>query len=113
MLYGRRRLLPAIPLLLAHRVNVVGAWEGASPDLVRIAFDSPFDRGTEIAEPFDEFRNPRRQPEHILQHQHLPVTGYTRTNADRRNCDLLGDAAAQGLGDRFEHDGKRTSIGDG
>src|SRR5580698_8697038 len=63
-------------LLLTHPVDVVGTRKGAGADFLGIALDRPFDRGPELAEPLDEFRHPRRQPEHVLEHQNLTVAGH-------------------------------------
>src|SRR4029077_4715529 len=60
-------------LFLAHPVDVVGTRKGAGADLVGIALDRLFDGGPELTEPLDEFRHPRRQAEHVLEHQNLAV----------------------------------------
>src|SRR5580693_7769563 len=87
-------------LFLTHPVDVVGTGKGAGADFLGVALDRPFDRGPELAEPFDEFRHPRRQPEHVLKHQNLAVAGYAGADADGGDRDLFGDAAPQRLGDR-------------
>src|ERR1700732_4722901 len=92
---GRHRRLTAGTgsLLLAHPVDVVGTGKGAGTDFLGIALDRPFDRGPELAEALDEFRHPRRQPEHVLEHQNLAVAGHAGADADGRDRDLLGDTA--------------------
>src|ERR1700722_2430944 len=97
-------------LLLAHPVDVVGARKGSGADFLGIALDRPFDRGPEFAEPLDEFRHPRRQPEHVLEHEDLAVAGHAGADADGGDRDLFGDAPPERLGDRFEHHGECPGI---
>src|ERR1700681_941500 len=108
MLYGgtvdrfvaRHRRLKASTgsLLLAHPVDVVGTGKCAGADFLGIALDRPLDRRPELAEALDEFRHPRRQPEHVLKHEDLAVAGDAGADADGGDRDLFGDAAPERLG---------------
>ena len=61
----------------------------------------------------DEFRHARRQAEHVLEHQDLPVALGRGADADGRDRDALGDPRGERLGQRLEHDGEGARLGDG
>src|ERR1700735_470075 len=83
----------------SHRIDVIRTRESAVPDFLRIALDRLLNRRAEIAEAFDEFRHPWRQPKHVFQHQDLAVAGHAGADADGRDRDLRRDAAPEWLGD--------------
>src|ERR1700722_12980753 len=60
------------PLRL-HAINMLRPRKGARANVGRIAFDRRLDHRAEITIAADEFRGPRRQSQHILQHQDLTV----------------------------------------
>ena len=60
---------------LLHLVDMFGSGESARAHVAGVTLDRRFDRGAEIAVAANEFRRPRRQAQHVLQHQHLPVAG--------------------------------------
>ena len=74
---------------LLHAVDMFGPGKRAGAHVAGIALDRGFDRGAEIAVAADEFRRPRRQAQHVLQHQHLAVAGRTGADADGGNGDGL------------------------
>src|SRR6185369_3380669 len=82
---------------LLHLVDVLGPRESARAHVAGVALDRRFDRGAELAIAANEFRRPRRQAQHVLQHQHLSVAGRAGANADGRNGDGLRDLARQRL----------------
>src|SRR5258705_13145117 len=61
--------------LRLHAIDMFRARESAGANVLRIALNRGLDHRPEIAVAADEFRGPRRQPEHIFQHQHLTVAG--------------------------------------
>src|ERR1700722_12668805 len=87
-----------------------GTGKTPRPYLLRIAFHRLLDRGSEIAEAFDEFRHARRKSEHVLEHKDLPIAGGAGADADGRNIDLGRDAAAERLGNGFKDDGKSAGL---
>src|SRR6516165_961752 len=61
------RHVPSI-LALAHRVDMVGPGKLTGAHILSIALHRQLDRWPEIPEALDEFRHPRRQAEHVLEH---------------------------------------------
>src|SRR5580658_2750276 len=80
-----------------HRVDVLRSGEAARPHLLRIGTHGGLDRRSELAIALDEFRHPRRQSQHILQHQNLSVARGTSPDTDGWDRYRLGDAAPQRL----------------
>ena len=77
---------------------MLGGRKCAAANICRIRGNSRFDRGPEIAVTANEFRHSRREPEHVLKNEDLPVTGATATDADGRYRDVLADAPRERLG---------------
>ena len=90
---------PKVPQLhgFFQRIDVVGAREGARADLAGIFRHGLADRGAEIGVALDEFRHPRGEPEHVLEHQDLAIAGDASADADGRDFDGSRDAASERL----------------
>src|SRR5258706_12777853 len=103
------------PRLLAfrlHAIDMFRAGESARAHVPGIAPDRGLDHRAEIAVAADEFRRPRRQPEHILQHEHLAIAGGTGADADGRNGDGFRDLPGQRFRPRLDHHRKCADLGD-
>src|ERR1700727_3299679 len=96
--------------LRLHTVNMLRSRESARTNVGRIALDRRLDHRAEIAVAADKFRGPRRQSQHVFQHQHLAVASRAGADADGRNVDRLRDLARQRLGHRFNHDRKGAGL---
>src|SRR5262245_44814736 len=96
----------------SHGIDMVGPREGARPHILGIVCNRLFNPRPQFPVAADEFGNPRRQAEHVLQHQDLAVAGDARANANGRDRDLLGDLAAERLGDGLDHDRERAGVRD-
>src|SRR5216683_4644266 len=70
------------PSALLHGIDMFGRRKGARAHVVRIGLDRFIDRRTEIAVTAHEFRRLRRQPQHVLEHENLPVAGRARADPD-------------------------------
>ena len=64
------------------------ARERARAHLRGIVGDRLLDARARVAVALDEFRHPRRQAEHVLQHQDLAVAGGACADADGRDRHL-------------------------
>jgi len=71
--------------------------EGAGADVGRVGRHRGLDGGTEFAIALDEFRHPRREPEHVLEHEDLAVAGHAAADADGRDLDGSADAPRSSL----------------
>src|SRR5712664_3774755 len=101
------------PLALRlHAVDMFRTRESAGTYVGGITLDRGLDHRCEIAVAADKFRRPRRQAQHILQHQYLTVAGRTGADADGGNGDGFGDLPRQRFGDRLDHHGERTGLRD-
>src|SRR5579883_3148632 len=93
----RQRGDAAARALCPHRIGMFRGGESSRANLFGIVSDRALDGGPELAEALDEFRRPRRQAEHIFKDEHLTVAGGAGADADRRNRNLRGNAAAERL----------------
>src|SRR5688572_607972 len=53
---------------LFHRIGMLGGGKAALAHIGGVITDRLLDAGAEIAVALDEFRHPRREPKHILEH---------------------------------------------
>lgn len=97
---------------VAHRIGVFVRGEDTGADVSRIGLHRSLDRISHLRVFLDKFRNPGAQAEHVLEHEDLAVAFRGGSNADGRDRDLLGDTRRKQLGERLEHDGKGTGLGD-
>src|SRR5262245_54298181 len=88
------------------------AGEGARADVSRVGCNRGLDGGTKLAIALDEFRHPRGEPEHVLEHQDLAIAGDASADADGRDFDGSRDAAGERLGYRLDHDRKGARLRD-
>ena len=61
---------------------MLGAGEGTGADVGGIGRHRALDGGAEFAVALDEFRHPRREHEHVLEHQDLAVAGRAAADPD-------------------------------
>ena len=90
---------------------MLGGREGARAHVLGIGADGILDYLADLAELLDEARHARAEAQHVLHDEDLAVAGERGADADGRNGNRRGDALRQGLGDRFEHDGKGAGLG--
>src|SRR3977135_1182218 len=79
-----------------ERIDVLGCWEGARADFPGVFRHRLVDRRPEVGVALDEFGNPGREPQHVLEHQDLAVAGRARHAPYGGNRDLLGEAGGGG-----------------
>src|SRR5450756_1781362 len=90
--------------LRLHAIDMFRTRESAGAHVGGIALDRGLDHRAEIAVAANELRYPRRQPQHIFQHQYLTVAGRAGADPDGGYGDGLGDLPRQWLCDRLDHD---------
>src|ERR1700736_5239058 len=81
--------------LRLHAVDMFRTRKSAGAHVDGVALDRGFDHRDEIAVAADKFGRPRRQPQHILQHQYLAIAGRTGADADGWNDDGFRDLPGQ------------------
>src|SRR6185436_7660822 len=96
--------------LRPHLVSVLRAWKCACAHLLGIACDGGLDTRPEIAVALDEFGHPRREAQHVLQHQDLAIAGRARADADGRDRDLLRDTSSELFVQRLHHHRESASL---
>ena len=104
--------LPTLRATSSASDRCVPARENCAPAPRRHSSSPPRRSTGRAREALDEFRHARRQAEHVFEHQNLAVAGGAGADADGGDRDLRGDAAAERLGDGFEHQRERAGVGD-
>src|SRR5262249_16287409 len=70
------------------------AGEGAGANVGGVGCNRGLDGGPKLAIALDEFRRPRGEPEHVLEHEDLAIAGHASADADGRDFHASRDPAA-------------------
>src|SRR3989442_12717655 len=93
------------------RVLVLRSRELPVADVVRIRGGRARDLLRKVRVPLDELRRfAARQPEDVVQHEHLPVGRGTGADPDGRNAEGVRDRGRQLAWHAFEHDAEGTGL---
>src|SRR6266851_252777 len=91
------------------RMLILG--EHATPYLADVGIHGLGNDPLQISVAFDELRSKTvSQAKEIVDHENLPITIGSGTNADSRDWQSVGDFMGQIHRHPFEYDGKRTSL---